>query len=31
MEIVLAEGDRIIVWAEVEAAALSRVVNMLRR
>ncbi|WP_159289345.1 IS66-like element accessory protein TnpA [Methylosinus sporium] len=31
MEIVLAEGDRIIVWADVEAAALSRVVKTLRR
>jgi len=31
MEIVLAEGDRIIVWADVEAAALSRVVKALRR
>ena len=31
MEIVLAEGDRIIVWADVETAALSRVVKALRR
>ena len=31
MEIVLAEGDRILVWADVEAAALSRVVKALRR
>ncbi len=31
MEIMLAEGDRIIVWADVEAAALSRVVKALRR
>lgn len=31
MEVVLAEGDRIIVWADVETAALSRVVKALRR
>ena len=31
MEIVLAEGDRIIVWADVETTALSRVVKALRR
>jgi transposase len=31
MEIVLAAGDRIIVWADVETAALSRVVKALRR
>jgi transposase len=31
IEIVLAEGDRIIVWADVETAALSRVVKALRR
>lgn len=31
MEIVLAEGDRIIVWADVETAALSRVLQALRR
>lgn len=31
MEIVLAEGDRIIVWADVEAAALTRVLKALRR
>ncbi|MGJ0505046.1 MAG: IS66-like element accessory protein TnpA [Methylocystis sp.] len=31
MEIVLAEGDRIIVWPDVETAALSRVVKALRR
>ena len=31
MEIVLAEGDRILVWADVETAALSRVVKALRR
>ena len=31
MEIVLAEGDRIIVWCDVETAALSRVVKALRR
>jgi transposase len=31
MEIVLADGDRIIVWADVETAALSRVVKALRR
>ncbi|MGB5086215.1 MAG: transposase [Methylocystis silviterrae] len=31
MEIVLAEGDRIIVWADVETAALSRVMKALRR
>jgi transposase len=31
MEIVLAEGDRIIVWADVETAALLRVVKALRR
>jgi hypothetical protein len=32
MEIALAEGDRVIVWADVEAAALSReVVKTLRR
>lgn len=31
MEIVLAEGDRIVVWADVETAALSRVLKALRR
>ena len=31
MEIVLAEGDRILVWADVETTALSRVVKALRR
>jgi len=31
MEIVLAEGDRIIVWADVEPAALSRVLKALSR
>jgi transposase len=31
MEIVLADGDRIIVWADVETTALSRVVKVLRR
>jgi hypothetical protein len=31
MEIVLAEGDRILVWSDVETAALSRVVKALRR
>ena len=31
MEIVLAEGDRIIVWSDVETGALSRVVKALRR
>jgi transposase len=31
MEIMLAEGDRIIVWADVETAALSRVLKALRR
>ena len=31
MEIVLAEGDRILVWADVETAALLRVVKALRR
>lgn len=31
MEIVLAEGDRIIVWSDVKTAALSRVVKALRR
>jgi transposase len=31
MEIMLADGDRIIVWADVETAALSRVVKALRR
>jgi len=31
MEVVLAEGDRIIVWSDVETAALSRVVKALRR
>ena len=31
MEIVLAKGDRILVWADVETAALSRVVKALRR
>jgi transposase len=31
MEIVLAEGDRIIVWSDVGTAALSRVVKALRR
>ncbi len=31
MEIVLAEGDRIIVWADVETAALTRVLKALGR
>ena len=31
MEIVLVEGDRIIVWADVEPAALSRVLEALSR
>jgi len=31
MEIVLAEGDRIIVWADVEMAALTRVLKALAR
>jgi transposase len=31
MEIVLAEGDRIIVWADVETAALTRVLKALAR
>ena len=31
MEIVLAEGDRIIVWSHVEVAALSRVLKALSR
>ena len=31
MEIVLAEGDRVLVWADVETAALSRVLKALRR
>ena len=31
MEIVLAEGDRIIVWTDVETAALSRVLKALAR
>ena len=31
MEIVLAEGDRIIVWSDVEVAALSRVLKALSR
>jgi transposase len=31
MEIVLAEGDRILVWADVQTAALSRVLKALRR
>ncbi len=31
MEIVLVEGNRIIVWSDVETAALSRVVKALRR
>jgi transposase len=31
MEVVLAEGDRIIVWADVETAALSRVLKALLR
>lgn len=31
MEIVLSEGDRIIVWADVETAALTRVVKALSR
>ena len=30
MEIVLAEGDRIIVWSDFEAAALSRAIKALR-
>ena len=31
MEIVLADGDRILVWADVETAALSRVLKALSR
>ena len=31
MEIVLAEGDRILVWSDVEAAALTRVLKALAR
>ena len=31
MEIVLAEGDRIIVWSDVETAALTRVLKALAR
>ena len=31
MEVVLAEGDRIIVWADVETAALTRVLKALSR
>ena len=31
MEIVLAEGDRILVWADVETAALTRVLKALSR
>ena len=31
MEIVLAEGDRILVWSDVETAALVRVVKALSR
>jgi transposase len=31
MEIVLSEGDRILVWADVETAALSRVLKALSR
>jgi transposase len=31
MEIVLAGGDRVIVWADVEMAALSRVLKALER
>jgi transposase len=31
MEIVLSEGDRIIVWADVETAALTRVLKALSR
>jgi transposase len=31
MEIVLAEGDRILVWTDVETAALSRVLKALSR
>jgi transposase len=31
MEIVLSEGDRIVVWADVEAAALTRVLKALSR
>jgi transposase len=31
MEIVLAAGDRIIVWSDVEVAALSRVLKALSR
>ena len=31
MEIVLAEGDRILVWADVETAALARVLKALSR
>jgi transposase len=29
MEIVLSEGDRIVVWADVETAALTRVLKAL--
>ncbi|MFZ1017421.1 MAG: hypothetical protein WAN39_06045 [Candidatus Cybelea sp.] len=31
MEIVLSQGDRIIVWADVETAALARVLKALSR
>jgi transposase len=31
MEVVLADGDRIIVWADVETAALRRVLKALSR
>jgi len=31
MEIILADGERIIVWADVETAALSRVLKALSR
>jgi transposase len=31
MEVVLAEGERIIVWADVETAALTRVLRALSR
>ena len=31
MEIVLAEGDRILVWSDVETAALTRVLKALAR
>jgi len=31
MEIVLAEGDRILVWSDVDSAALTRVLKALAR